>query len=108
MFFSAPLERIAKLDAGLNFEQDVIVPGIIDANEVLLFFKRNIVGKQALFDRQQSFTRGDGDHVVLQTGAVCGRGFCAERLPGIQTDVMVIATSADKECPWKMGSDIET
>ena len=55
------------------------------------------MGNQALFDCQQSFTRRDGDHIGLQTGSVRGCGFRSERVPGVQTDVMMIATGADEK-----------
>ncbi len=80
----------------MDIEEDLIAPRIIDPNEVFLFFKGNLMGNQALFDCQQSFTRRDGDHIGLQTGAVRGCGFRSERVPGVQTDVMMIATGADE------------
>src|SRR6266568_407065 len=84
----------------LNGEENLVAPGIIDSNKVFLFFKGDLMGNQTLFDLQQSLTRRDSDRIGLQTGAVRGCGFCLERVPGIQTDVMMIATSADEKRPW--------
>ena len=80
MLTSARTLYYARLDdtGWLNSEENLIAPGIIDPDEVFLFFKGNLIGKQAFFDCQQAFTRRNSEHVALQTGTVGGCGFRSE------------------------------
>src|SRR6266480_2067857 len=89
---------LAHLDCAcwLNAQKNLITPGIINANQVFLLFKGNLIGNQSLFDFLQSLTSRNGNHIRLQTGCVFGCGFCSARVPGVQANVMMVTTSADK------------
>src|SRR6266536_5788719 len=91
-------------------QEDLVAPGIANANEIFLLLKRNFMGKQALFDLLQSFTSRNGNHVGLQTGSARRGGLRSTRVPGVQADVVMIATGANEKCSHlrEIGGNVET
>ncbi len=65
------------------------------------------MGNEAIFHFLQTFMGGDGNYIFFQASVICGRGFASQRLPGVQTNVVMVATGADEKGSWELRGNIE-
>src|SRR5579863_962766 len=105
--FSDAYSSCFVLSLCLNFQHNHIIPRVIHPNSIPLFFKRKRMGDEAIFDFLQTFMSGNSNDILLQTSVIRGCGFATLRLPGVQTDVVMITTSADKKGSRQLSGDIK-
>jgi len=91
----------------LYHQPDLIVPGISHYEVVALLIDRNAMSSKACSYLRQCILVGKRNHERLQAHCVLRCRSRTTRLPGIQPDMMMVATCAQKKGTWHTRSDVK-